>query len=159
MHESQVVSLLNPFHLEQGLGIMKGLVTRGFTPKAAAAIAGNMYQESKFNPQVRPQSAPFVGLVQWGGARKSKLVQKPKWNALDTQLDFVKHEFDTIPSFKNILPSIEKLDVKQAASKIAKSYEGSADPNHPTRLNVASQLLDAYEADSNTAQIDNVQPK
>lgn len=149
VNEASTETPLDTTKLESGLEIIKGLVTRGFTPKTAAAIAGNMWQESKFNPQVTPKTATYIGLIQWGGPRKGKLLQKTGWDKLDTQLDFVKHEFDTIPVFKNILPSIENIDVKQAASKIAKSYEGAA-PN-TARLNAAKQLLDAYEADPNAA--------
>lgn len=131
--------------LEDGLEIVQGLVDRGFGPKAAAAIAGNMWQESKFNPAVRPASASYVGLAQWGGPRKGQLIKKPNWNTTSTQLDHVKIEFDTIPAFKSILPELERLDIRAAAEKVARKYEGCADPTNPNRLNSAAQLYSEWQ--------------
>lgn len=152
IHESQI-TVITPTALETGLDIVKGLVDRGFTPKAAAAIAGNMWQESKFNPAVSPRTASYIGLVQWGGGRKTKLLQKPSWNGLEAQLDFVKQEFDSIPSFKSILTSLENLDITKAAEMVARKYEGSSDPSHPNRLSAAQKLLNAYEAGEQTLDL------
>ena len=135
--------------IEAGLEIVDGLVARGFDSKVAAAIAGNMWQESKFNPAVRGASAPYVGLVQWGspGGRKQKLISKPNWNTLDAQLDYVKHEFDTISAFKSIIPAAASAPtIQKAAEIVARKYEGCADPTNPNRLNSAAQLLTAWQA-------------
>jgi hypothetical protein len=135
--------------IEDGLQIVQGLVDRGFDSKVAAALAGNMWQESKFNPAVRPASAPYVGLVQWGspGGRKQKLVSQPDWHTLDAQLDYVKQEFDTIPTFKSMLPTVQAAPTLQKAAEIvARKYEGCADPTNPNRLNSAAQLYTAWQA-------------
>jgi hypothetical protein len=140
--------------IEDGLEIVDGLVDRGFDPKVAAAIAGNMWQESKFNPAVRDASAPYVGLVQWGspGGRKQKLINKPNWNTLDAQLDYVKHEFDTISAFKSIIPAATSAPtIQKAAEIVARKYEGCADPTNPNRLNSAAQLLTAWQAKNKEA--------
>jgi hypothetical protein len=129
--------------IEDGLEIVQGLVDRGFDPKVAAALAGNMWQESKFKPDVRPKTAAYVGLVQWGspGGRKQKLISKPDWHTLDAQLDYVKQEFDTIPTFKSMLPTVQAAPTLQkAAELVARKYEGCADPTNPNRLNSAAQL-------------------
>ena len=135
--------------IEDGLQIVQGLVDRGFDPKVAAALAGNMWQESKFNPAVRPASAPYVGLVQWGspGGRKQNLVKKPNWTTMDTQLDYIKQEFDTVSSFKSIVPAVQAAPTIQKATEIvARKYEGCADPTNPNRLNAAAQLYSEWNA-------------
>ena len=135
--------------IEDGLEIVQGLVDRGFDPKVASAIAGNMWQESKFDPAIRPASAPYVGLVQWGspGGRKQNLVKKPNWNTLGTQLDYIKHEFDTISSFKAMIPTVQSAPtIQKAAEIVARKYEGCADPTNPNRLNSAAQLYSEWNA-------------
>jgi hypothetical protein len=135
--------------IEDGLEIVQGLVDRGFDSKVAAALAGNMWQESKFKPDVRPKTAAYVGLVQWGspGGRKQKLISKPDWHTLDAQLDYVKHEFDTISAFKSIIPAAASAPtIQKAAEIVARKYEGCADPTNPNRLNSAAQLLTAWQA-------------
>ncbi len=137
--------------IEDGLEIVQGLVDRGFDAKVAAALAGNMWQESKFNPAVRPASAPYVGLVQWGspGGRKQNLVKKPNWNTVDTQLDYIKQEFDTVSSFKSIIPAVQAAPtIQKAAEIVARKYEGCADPTNPNRLNAAAQLYTEWTANN-----------
>lgn len=140
--------------VEDGLEIVGGLVDRGFDPKVAAAIAGNMWQESKFNPAIRGASAPYVGLVQWGspGGRKQKLISKPNWHTVDAQLDYVKSEFDTIQQFKSIIPAVQSAPtIQKAAEIVARKYEGCADPTNPNRLNAAAQLYTAWQAKNKSA--------
>jgi hypothetical protein len=139
---------------EDGLEIVKGLVERGFDPKVAAAIAGNMWQESKFNPMAGSPSKYF-GLIQWGGSRVSKLKTKPNWKTVDAQLDFVADELLN-GSYKNIYNTyINKPDlpVKKLAEIVGKRYEGCADPTNPNRLKSAEELLNKYtkEAESQPA--------
>jgi len=148
--------------IEDGLEIVDGLVARGFDPKVAAALAGNMWQESKFKPDVRPKTAPYVGLVQWGspGGRKQKLISKPDWHTLDAQLDYVKQEFDTIPTFKSMLPTVQAAPTLQKAAEIvARKYEGCADPTNPNRLNSAAQLYTAWQASQAAPTPTQVEPQ
>jgi hypothetical protein len=82
--------------LDKGLSIAKQLVNRGFTQEQAAAIVGNMWAESTFNPGAT-NSIGAVGLLQWLGARKTELIdfakqRKKKWSDLTLQLDFIKYE-------------------------------------------------------------------
>lgn len=146
--------------MQDGLQIVQGLVDRGFEPKVASAIAGNMWQESKFKPTVSKATAPYIGLVQWGspGGRKQKLLAKANWHTVDAQLDYVKHEFDTIPTFKSILPTVQAAPTLQKAAEIvARKYEGCADPTNPNRLNAAAQLYAEWnktQTNFNPAQVD-----
>jgi hypothetical protein len=140
--------------IEDGLEIVQGLVDRGFDPKVAAALAGNMWQESRFDPAVRPESATYVGLIQWGdykgiktgpGARKTNLLAKPNWKNLDVQLDYLKTELDG--AYKSVVPAVMSAPTLQKAAEIvARKYEGCADPTNPNRLNSAAQLYTAWQA-------------
>lgn len=82
--------------LDKGMNIAKQLVSRGFTQEQAAAIVGNMWAESTFNPAAE-NSIGAIGLLQWLGDRKKALIKfanqrKKPWSNFDLQLDFIKYE-------------------------------------------------------------------
>ena len=140
--------------IEDGLEIVQGLVDRGIDPKVAAALAGNMWQESRFDPAVRPESATYVGLIQWGdylgkkqgpGARKTNLITKPNWKDREVQLDYIKNELDG--TYKSVIPAVMSAPtIQKAAEIVARKYEGCADPTNPNRLNSAAQLYSEWAA-------------
>jgi len=83
-------------YLQKGTYIAKQLIARGFNEKEAAAIVGNMWAESTFNPSAT-NSIGAVGLLQWLGERKTALMDyakqnKKQWSDLTLQLDFIKYE-------------------------------------------------------------------
>ena len=64
-------------------------------PHHTAAILGNMFKESGFDPKAR--KGPFVGLCQWGNPRNKHLTafaaaKRMPHNDLIAQTDFVMHE-------------------------------------------------------------------
>ena len=76
--------------------ITKKLVQRGFDVIEAAAIVGNMWAESSFNPSAKNDIGAF-GLLQWLDDRQAELKKFAKKKGrketdLDTQLDFIKYE-------------------------------------------------------------------
>jgi hypothetical protein len=82
--------------LTKGVSIARQLMSRGFTDIEAAAIVGNMWAESTFNPSAKNSIGAF-GLLQWLGARKKELIKFAKSKRanpanLSTQLDFIKYE-------------------------------------------------------------------
>lgn len=82
--------------LTKGVSIARQLMSRGFTDIEAAAIVGNMWAESTFNPAAKNSIGAF-GLLQWLGARKKELIKFAKSKRanpanLSTQLDFIKYE-------------------------------------------------------------------
>jgi len=113
-----------------------------------------MWQESKFNPAVRPESAAYVGLIQWGdylgkkqgpGARKTNLITKPNWKDREVQLDYIKNELDG--AYKSVVPAVMSAPtIQKAAEIVARKYEGCADPTNPNRLNAAAQLYTEWTA-------------
>jgi len=88
--------VMEPQHITRGLEIANKLKQRGFTDEQAAAITGNFWAESEFNPAVSGMGGA-KGLMQWTGNRKVNLINYAKkqgkvWTDEDTQLDFLKHE-------------------------------------------------------------------
>lgn len=76
------------------------LVKKGYTPHAAAAMAGHGVQESGLNPTARGDNGTAFGAFQWRGDRLAGLHnfaraagQDP--NSLDTQLGFLDLELNT----------------------------------------------------------------
>jgi hypothetical protein len=153
--------------LEDGLQIVQGLVDRGIDSKVAAALAGNMWQESKFDPAVRPESATYVGLIQWGdylgkkqgpGARKTNLITKPNWKDRDVQLDYIKNEL--AGAYKSVVSAaISAPTIQKATEIVARKYEGCADPTNPNRLNAAAQLYTAWQASQAAPTPTQVEPQ
>lgn len=88
--------VMEPQHITRGLEIANKLKQRGFTDEQAAAITGNFWAESEFNPAVSGMGGA-KGLMQWTGNRKANLINYAKkqgkaWTDEDIQLDFLKHE-------------------------------------------------------------------
>jgi len=82
--------------IEQGKSLAQSLINRGFTKIQAAAIVGNMWAESTFNPAAVGSGGDF-GLVQWLGPRKKALAAFAKkrnsaMTNLTVQLNFIKYE-------------------------------------------------------------------
>ena len=80
-----------------GQDLYNGLLARGYSPVQAAALAGNMEQESRFNPTAYNKAEGAEGLVQWRGDRLARLQQFASskgtdWRDPNTQLDFIGYE-------------------------------------------------------------------
>jgi Phage tail lysozyme len=80
--------------------IYQGLIARGFNSAQAAALTGNMQQESNFSTGALNPGEGAFGLIQWRNERRDNLnnfaaAQGKSPTDLGTQLDFVKHEMGT----------------------------------------------------------------
>jgi hypothetical protein len=80
--------------------IYQGLIARGFNAAQAAALTGNMQQESNFSTGALNPGEGAFGLIQWRNERRDNLnnfaaAQGKSPTDLGTQLDFVKHEMAT----------------------------------------------------------------
>lgn len=74
------------------------LINAGYSEIAVAAVMGNIYGESGFDPKAQ-NSIGAVGLCQWLGGRKSKLIdyaasESSTWEDVDIQINFLKTEID-----------------------------------------------------------------
>lgn len=80
--------------------IFKFLKSKGLSDNQAGAVMGNLYQESKLDPEaVNPSSGAF-GIAQWLGGRKTGLdnfskKQGKKSSDLDVQLDYLWKEMES----------------------------------------------------------------
>jgi hypothetical protein len=141
---------------EKGLNIMTILVDKyGFSPILAAAICGNIFAESKFDP-TSVSSTGHTGLVQWGDNRLANLKKLANWKSVDTQLSFIDSELrkNYFTVNKPVKPKIDVLTastaseeeksaaVLKAADIITLNYEGAA-PS-AIRRNSAKELYDLY---------------
>ena len=98
--------------------IYQGLVARGFNPAQAAALTGNIQQESNFSTGANNPGEGAYGLIQWRLDRRDNLnafaqAQGKPVNDLDTQLDFIKHEMGGSEA-KNAAAFLAATDVASA---------------------------------------------
>lgn len=126
---------------DTGISIVDSLVKdHGFSPKVAAAIAGNIFLESKFNPTIKSPSGHY-GLIQWDPVRKKKLASLPNPNTIKTQLSFIKQELNG-PYLKFLNLANAAKTVEEATDIITRGYEGAAKSD--IRRSAARELLAAY---------------
>lgn len=71
------------------------LKNAGFDNTAVAAILGNMYHESSFNPSVKNYLG-CLGLTQWCFGRKNTLVARygNNWTSVDNQMEYLLWEYN-----------------------------------------------------------------
>lgn len=117
-------------------------------PVQAAAMMGNFYQESKFDPEMGSQggSDPY-GLVQWIPDRKTKLLKLSAPETLETQLKFVVTELQGLE--KAIMSHADfkdASDVDKATLAVRKTYErpGEAEARDDIRISKANEILDKF---------------
>lgn len=138
-----------PFaHLaDDALLIMNKLVKGyGYSPKLAAALAGNMFRESKFDPT---DQGAFFGLIQWSKVRfndfsKIGITGQARFTT-DSQLKLIDYEFNNTEKAARkaaeAAPSVE-----EAAYQIAAKYERCvvSDRRHPERIQGAREIFNLY---------------
>jgi hypothetical protein len=120
-----------------GESLYQGLLARGFNQAQAAALVGNMKQESEFRPSVVNPGEGAQGLIQWRQDRLTNLKNFAASSGKDytdpnTQLDFIVHEM-TGSEAKNAAPFLNATDV-QSANAALKKYIRYGDNTEPVRL-------------------------
>jgi hypothetical protein len=129
---------------DQGSAIFGGLTARGLSPIHAAALVGNMQQESSFNPtQVNPKEDAH-GLLQWRLDRWQALQDFAKARGTspadrETQLDFIGHEMGGSER-KAGSKFLAATDLPSANAAL-KSYIRYGDNSSDTRLSNAARVL------------------
>ena len=138
-----------------GITIVESLIKdHGFSPMVAAAIAGNMFSESQFNPTI-VNKKNYYGLMQWDPKiRKPKLFKLPNPTTIQTQLSFIKKELNGLYS-KVLVAANSATSIEEATDIITRGYEGAAKSD--IRRSAARELLAAYlEKDTVTIKDDEV---
>lgn len=126
-----------------GLQIVQGLMQRGYSPHAAAALAGHALQESGGNPASVNPDEGANGLFQWRGSRWQGLQDYAKAQGKsptdpDVQLDFVGKEMAG-PEKKAGAAFMAAPDVVSASAAL-KPYIRFGDDSAGTRLGNAQAL-------------------
>ncbi len=123
---------------------LKYLVSQGYQPVQAAALVGNMMQESGMNPQATNPKEGAFGLIQWRLDRLQKLQDFAKERgstAADpqVQLDFIGREMGG-PEAKAAAPFMAATDLPSANDAL-KKYIRYGDKSQEARLANAQGLL------------------
>lgn len=121
--------------------IYSGLLERGFSPIQAAVLAGNIQQESGFNPAAVNQGEGAFGLLQWRldrrqGLEKLAAERGVSPSDIPTQLDFIKQEMGGREA-KNAAPFLAAGDLESANSAL-KRFIRYGDDSAAQRLKYAS---------------------
>ena len=146
----------------------------GFTPAATAGIMGNVYQESKFKPNMiqGDGKGPAAGLFQWENyntkskrwAELNNYAQSKgkEWTDTKSQLEFALHEMRNgnwmwkTPSNKSYahVSSFDEFrqmtNPQDAAVAFSNHFERPGKPHNETRMAKAQEYYDMYK-DSNSA--------
>lgn len=138
---------------------MNFFIGKGLSPMQAAAIIGNMEQESGqgLNPTAVNPSSGAYGIAQWLGGRLSLLKTRQGYNTLGVQLNYLWDEV-TVGSEKNdgALPALKSdTTIEQMVQDWEVHFEraGVAEANIPNRVKYAKAVLQSYGASTgaNTA--------
>lgn len=137
-----------------GAVIYQGLLARGFTPPQAAALTGNIQQESSFNPTALNADSGAEGLMQWRLDRRTGLAKYAKDTGrdpanVDTQLDYIVHEM-TGPEKGNAASFLSSKDV-QSANEALKKYIRYGKNEGGNRLQYAMSYADMPQGDTQVA--------
>lgn len=89
--------MANNLQGDTGRRVFDGLIARGFPPVHASVLAGNIQQESSFNPAAWNPKESAGGLLQWRKDRLDNLLNYAATTGraaddLDTQLDYLVEE-------------------------------------------------------------------
>lgn len=155
-------------------------INGSMSKEQAASIIGNFGHESELNPAIIQGGADgsdksnqdiidmgsisgkAVGLAQWDSDRRTKLAEfaeekGKKWNELDTQLEYLKSEFDSgegdrlaASGFNSKDKSVEELTV--LFNKIfERSSDASGGPGEQSRKDKAADFAGSFKGGSYTA--------
>ncbi|WP_304067660.1 phage tail tip lysozyme [Megamonas hypermegale] len=151
---------------ERAQYIMKRLINAGYSPAQAAAIVGNLIQESNLRTEALSDDGQgSVGIAQWTNpdngpiGRKTNLMNfaaakgKSMYD-LDTQIDFLIYELDTTEKAAKEALLNDKANVSGNVSELAitfgRKFERPQEEyaNWENRANKAETALDEYNKSS-----------
>jgi len=125
--------------------IISFFTSKGLSPEQAAGIGGNLYQESKLNPQVYGDNGTAYGIAQWRGSRLKQLqkLQPRNWKTFDGQLNFIWKELNSTEK-RSLLKLKNTQTPEDAAMVFSKYYERPGIPHNDKRINYAQSMLVNY---------------
>jgi len=122
--------------------LYSALMQRGWAPHQAAALVGNMQQESNFNPGAINQGEGAHGLLQWRLDRWQNLQNFAASRGTspfdrDTQLDYIGHEMKG-PEARNASGFMAATDIPGANAALRR-YIRYGDNSEGARLSFAQK--------------------
>lgn len=109
--------------------IWNALKNHGVSDVAVAAIMGNIYAESAYNPQARNPNGGAFGLCQWLGDRQDNLSafaakRGTPMDSPDTQVEFLWAELSGVESEAyNAIKNMEEKDLDLATETFCRKFE------------------------------------
>lgn len=139
--------------------IYNRLKQHGLPEKSIAAVMGNLYAESRFQPKaVGDKNIPggsSVGIAQWRESRKRGLIDfaKKKGKSPDdisTQVDYLMREIKTIPYYSATKQALfnPNLSTKDTAAVFTKNFERPANSSQEgmKRGSIAVQIISKHKS-------------
>lgn len=115
----------------------------GLTPIQAAGLAGNIYQESKFNPKAVGDRGAAHGIAQWHpNRRKGKNILNMSF---EDQVSYLIQELKG-PENSALRKIIMTGNIDQAAWAVDKYYERSDGKSTKSRIKYATDFLKLFNA-------------
>lgn len=115
-------------------------IGKGYTPEQTAGILGNLKQEHGFRTS---DEAGGLGIAQWLGSRRERLIQRGNHLDLNTQLNFIIEELDSTEyRTKNNL--VVATTVEQATIVFQNDYERCGDCRQSQRIAYALEFYNRF---------------
>lgn len=142
------------------------LIGKGYSPQSAAAVVGNIGQESSFNPATVGDGGASIGLFQFHQKGEQpaflKWAQQNSRNPSDpyAQIDFVHSQLQSPQYAKTYQNMLNAPDVASATNAFMTGYErpNARYANLNARVNYANQYLNAPTGDQPNPTTANQQP-
>ncbi len=116
------------------------LTSRGYTAYQTAGIMGNLMQEHRFKTSDTPGG---LGIAQWIGSRRHKLMQRRDHTSLNTQLEYLLEELST--NEKHAGDALRRAQtVEEATIAFQNMYERCGVCMQSQRLSYAYEILQKY---------------
>jgi len=115
-------------------------INKGFTPEQTAGILGNLKQEHGFNTS---DEASGLGIAQWLGSRRERLIQRGNHLDLTSQLNFIIEEFEGTEHHSHQAVKVSTT-VEQATIAFQNGYERCGDCRQSQRIAYAIEIYNRY---------------
>lgn len=115
-------------------------IAKGYSDVQVAGILGNLKQEHNFNTSDEPSG---LGIAQWLGARRERLIQRGNHLDLTSQLNFIIEELNGTESVANKLLK-SSYSVEEATVVFQNLYERCGNCMQSQRITYALEIYNRY---------------
>ena len=128
--------------------VLKFFTGKGLTLVQAAAVAGNLQQESRIDPNAL-NSIGAYGIAQWLGGRRTNLEKKPNYSTIEGQLEYLWEELNGAENagLKVLLKHTDKSggSVGALAVEFGEAFERYGPNEEGNRAQYASEIFNSYK--------------